>query len=970
MKSCRPVFKNPIVLILSLLILFVSQSGIARGQIVHQIALPAGMTWCDDTTINGLFSQINIYRSQNAVAALQMDTLGMKDAELRATQFAAYMQTNPPGSPGFNPHQGYDTTAASLGYNIISENLAYMTSDPSYIVFGVWQDTLHRAAMLASDANVAGVSCVYFNGIPYLTYEPGKSQGAPAPPPPSTPSPSNDDQQSAFLTLINSYRAQNGAGALQISPTLQAASTWMSNDMATHNYASHTDSLGRSVGARLAAFGYTYSPYGENIAGGYGDAQTVFNQWLNACDPDTSGTCTYAHRVNMANPSYKAIGIGRVYNANSTYGWYWTTDFGAVLDSGTTTPPPSNPGPAPTISSFSASPLSITAGQTATLSWSVSGATTISIDNGVGDVSTLTSKAVSPAQTTTYRLTATNSTGSASASATVTVTAAGPPVDAQPPTVPILNSAIARSQTQVDLAWSASTDNVGVAGYQIVRNGSPLANVGGSSLTYTDSTVTAGTAYAYTIRAFDAAGNYSGPSNSAAVTTPAPPVSSTCPGPAQDAFTGCYYNSIDLSGTPALVRTDGQINFDWTFTSPDKSVPGPAYSIRWQGSFQFDGGAYTFTAMASDGIRLYIDGGLVLDRWRDQPIYFYTVRPALTAGRHLITMEYYERTGTPSAHLTWQNNSPVTTAAPVISTFTATPSSITAGQGTTLAWAISGASTVSIDNNVGDVSSVTAKSVSPAQTTTYKLTAANSGGAATALVTVTVNPGAADAQPPATPVITSITAKAATQVDLAWSASTDNIGVAGYQIIRNGSALTSVPAATLSFSDSSAAANTTYSYSVRAFDAAGNYSSPSSSATVTTPPAAAPSSCNPATNAFTGCYYNNTDLSGAPVLIRTDSQINFNWSSAPPAPSVPAVNYSVRWQGNFSFDGGTYTFYATASDGVRVYIDGVLALDRWTDEALSSYRIQRQLNQGAHLIVVEYYERTGTAGVYLTWQKN
>lgn len=965
MKPCCQALKNLIVLTPSLLIALISQSGVAFGQIVHQIALPAGMTWCDDTTINGLFSQINTYRSQNAVAALQMDTLGMKDAELRATQFAAYMQTNPPGSPGFNPHQGYDTTAASLGYNIISENLAYMTSDPSYIVFGVWQDTLHQAAMLARDANVAGVSCVYFNGIPYLTYEPGSRQGASTPVPPS----SGDDQPTVFLTLINSYRAQNGAGALQISPTLQAASTWMSNDMATNNYASHTDSLGRSVGARLAAFGYTYSPYGENIAGGYGDAQTVFNQWLNACDPDTSGTCTYAHRVNMLNSSYKAIGIGRVYNASSTYGWYWTTDFGAVLDTGGTTPP-STPVPVPAISSFTASPLSITAGQTATLSWSVSGATTISIDNGVGDVSTLTSKVVSPAQTTTYRLTAANSAGSASASATVTVTAAAPPVDSQPPTIPVLTSAIARSQTQVDLAWSASTDNVGVAGYQIVRNGAPLGTVGGSSLAYSDATAAANTAYAYTIRAFDAAGNYSSPSNSATVMTPAPPVSSTCPGPAQDAFTGCYYNSTDLSGAPALVRTDSQINFDWTYTSPDKSVPGPTYSIRWQGSFQFDTGTYTFTAMASDGIRVYIDGSLILDRWRDQPIYSYIVRPALTAGRHLITVEYYERTGTPTAHLTWQNSAPVTVAAPVISMFTATPSTITVGQSTTLAWAISGASTVSIDNNVGDVSMVTSRSVSPAQTTTYKLTAANSGGAATALVTVTVNAGAGDAQPPTAPIITSIAAKAATQVDLAWSASTDNTGVAGYQIIRNGSALTSVPAATLSFSDTSAAANTTYSYSIRAFDAAGNYSLPGSSATVTTPAAPAPSSCAPATNAFTGCYYNNTDLSGAPVLIRTDSQINFDWSFAPPAPSVPAVNYSVRWQGNFSFDGGTYTFYATASDGVRVYIDDVLALDRWRDEALSSYRIQRPLSQGAHLITVEYYERTGSAAAYLTWQKN
>jgi uncharacterized protein YkwD len=610
------------------------------------------MTWCDDATITGLLAQVNVYRSQNGVAALQMDMLGMKDAEIRATQFAAYMATHSPGTPGFNPHEGYDTTAASLGYNLISENLAYMTSDPAYIVFGVWQDTLHRAAMLASDANIAGVSCVYSGGIPYLTYEPGKSSSAsPGPNPPPGPSP-GDDQTAALLTFINNYRAQNGVGPLQISPALQAASSWMSNDMATNNYASHTDSLGRSVGVRLAAFGYTYTPYGENIAGGFGDAQTAFNQWISACDPDASGNCTYAHRNNILNASYRAIGIGRAYNANSAYGWYWTTDFGGYLDSGT----PPGPGPTgPVISSFTVNPSTITAGQTATLSWSVSGATAINIDNGIGDVSTLTSKTISPAQTTTYRLTATNSGGSVSATVTVTVNA-GPAPDTQPPTTPVLNSAIARSQTQVDLAWTASSDNTAVAGYQILRNGSPVGAVGASFLAYSDTAVAANTSYAYTVRAFDAAGNYSPASNSVQVTTPAPPASG-CPAPAQGAFTGCYYTNINLTGTPALVRTDPQINFDWIYTSPDPSLSGTNYSVRWQGNFSFDAGVYTFYVMASDGVRLYIDGALVLDRWRDQPpIYTYLVRQSPGQGTHLITMEYYERTGAAAAFLLWQKN--------------------------------------------------------------------------------------------------------------------------------------------------------------------------------------------------------------------------------------------------------------------------------------------------------------------------
>ena len=135
---------------LSLLTLRVGQEA---SPINHQISLPAGMSWCDDGMINGLFTQVNTLRSQNGVAALSMNTLGMKDAAIRATQFASYVTTNPPGSPGFNPHQGYDTTAASLGYKIVSENLAYMTIDPAYFVYAAWQDPLHMAASRWSTMN-------------------------------------------------------------------------------------------------------------------------------------------------------------------------------------------------------------------------------------------------------------------------------------------------------------------------------------------------------------------------------------------------------------------------------------------------------------------------------------------------------------------------------------------------------------------------------------------------------------------------------------------------------------------------------------------------------------------------------------------------------------------------------------------------------------------------------------------------
>ena len=75
------------------------------------------------------------------------------------------------------------------------------------------------------------------------------------------------------------------------------------------------------------------------------------------------------------------------------------------------------------------------------------------------------------------------------------------------------------SSSQVGLSWTASTDNVGVVGYRVVRNGSVIATVAGT--TYTDTTVSASTSYTYQIVAFDAAGNTAS-SGTLTVITPAP----------------------------------------------------------------------------------------------------------------------------------------------------------------------------------------------------------------------------------------------------------------------------------------------------------------------------------------------------------------------------------------------------------------------------------------------------------------
>ncbi len=102
-------------------------------------------------------------------------------------------------------------------------------------------------------------------------------------------------------------------------------------------------------------------------------------------------------------------------------------------------PPPAAPAPAPkpapTIRSFTVAPSSITAGQSATLSWAVENADSVSISGGVGAVQPTGSANVSPASTTTYRLTASGPGGTTERSVTLSVSAPPPPPRVETPTV-------------------------------------------------------------------------------------------------------------------------------------------------------------------------------------------------------------------------------------------------------------------------------------------------------------------------------------------------------------------------------------------------------------------------------------------------------------------------------------------------------------------------------------------------------
>ena len=146
--------------------------------------------------------------------------------------------------------------------------------------------------------------------------------------------------------------------------------------------------------------------------------------------------------------------------------------------------------------------------------------------------------------------------------------------DTTPPTAPANLTATAVSPSQVNLSWNASTDNVGVAGYTVYRDGSPIASTSGANTTsYSDTSVAAATTYTYTVDAIDGAGNHSPPSGPVSVTTPSGTVHTLTLTPAADSYADSS-NPAVTHGTSTQLRVDGSplvysyLRFDLS------SVPG------------------------------------------------------------------------------------------------------------------------------------------------------------------------------------------------------------------------------------------------------------------------------------------------------------------------------------------------------------------------------------------------------------
>lgn len=387
----------------------------------------------------------------------------------------------------------------------------------------------------------------------------------------------------------------------------------------------------------------------------------------------------------------------------------------------------------------------------------------------------------------------------------------------------------------------------------------------------------------------------------AAAPTPVPPAPTPKPIKITE-WRGEYYNNVSLSGSPQ-VRNDQRIDFDWHKGSPAKGIRADNFSVRWTRRLDFEARTYRFTVSIDDGVRLWVDGQLLIDQWHDGAMRTYSVERTMSQGKHDVRIEMYERTG--RAAIAFRRE--VVTSYPDWKgeyfgnvSLGGSPLQVHNDRGIDFDWG-EGAPAVGL----------------PADNFSVRWTRQVNFPAGTHRFFVEVDDGV----------------RLWVDGTLAIDQWHDGVGShTGDIYLTEG----------------------THAVRVEMYEHAGSAKARMWWARQEGFPE------------WKGEYFANRTLAGQPALVRNDQRIDFNWGAGSPAPSLPADNFSVRWTRQLHFAAGHYRFSTDVDDGVRLWVDDRLLIDRWHDgTATDSAEIY--LAEGQHRIRMEMYERSGGAMARLRW---
>ncbi len=404
-----------------------------------------------------------------------------------------------------------------------------------------------------------------------------------------------------------------------------------------------------------------------------------------------------------------------------------------------------------------------------------------------------------------------------------------PSSDTALPSVPTNLTATAVSSSQINLAWSASTDNVGVTGYRIYRctgagctPSTQITTVTTNS--YSDTGLTANTTYVYRVSAYDAAGNVSGQSSSVSATTQV----------ADQGPVG-WWKLDETSGTTAL-DSSGNGNLG-------SLINGPVWIMGKIGNaLSFDGMDDYVSVADSTSINVY-GSQVTMVAW----IYLHSV-----AGRNSWIVQKYVNNGGYMLHIDAASTLSFNIYNGSTAVWLNANTAATANRWIFLAgtYDSSGQIKIYVDGVLDNSGSSNGNIASSAGgnllfgyeswmgSNDYKLDGLiddvriYNRAFSAAEIQALYNTGTLDTQAPLIPANLTAIAVSSSQINLSWTASTDNVRVIGYRIYRGGTQVGT--SATNSYSNTGLSPSTTYTYTVAAYDTAGNASAQSSSASATT----------------------------------------------------------------------------------------------------------------------------------------
>ena len=371
------------------------------------------------------------------------------------------------------------------------------------------------------------------------------------------------------------------------------------------------------------------------------------------------------------------------------------------------------------------------------------------------------------------------------------------------------------------------------------------------------------------------------------------------------AWLGEYYDNPTLGGSPVLVQQDREIEFDWGAGSPVDKIPSDRFSVRWRGHFDFEESEYRFYAYSDDGVRVWIDGELVIDAWRDQQATLSHGDIALSAGKHTVQVEYYENVDNAQIRVWWEDrglfpewrgeyfSNPDLAGVPAL---------VRNDSEVRFEWDLN----ASAPEVPADGFSVRWTRRMNFEEGAYRFLARADDGVRVWVDGILI-------------------------IDR-WHQATGET-YTGHIRLDGGS----------------------HDVCIEYFDFRSHASIHAWWERITE------------FQGWRGEYFTNPSLTGNPMFLRNDENVHFDWEASAPAPNMPADNFSVRWTRTVRLERGRYRFWAIADDGVRLYVNNERIIDEWRDSGAELYEGEVSLDTGEHEIRVEYYERGDHAVIQVGW---